>query len=189
MLDSAAFLYNKGLAYLKEEDEKNIVGKRMLNASKIVFLDNLGGLKAQTGDLETARSLLEQSIAVPGTEENDQSKTTAFLKLANVYMQLGNLTKADSLLKIAEHHMPVVIEEDIYNISPRILKARSDLAVAGNDYKLAHSYLTRYIDALDSVQQKNRKLSGIDFNLKFESIQDKQDIAILSRIIEKEPIH
>ncbi len=135
MLDSAAFLYNKGLAYLKEEDEKNIVGKRMLNASKIVFLDNLGGLKAKTGDLETARSLLKQSIATPVIEnevdkEKEVSKNTAFLKLANVYMQMGDLAKADSLLRIAEQNMPA-LSEDTYNIAPRVLKARSDLAATG----------------------------------------------------------
>ncbi len=189
MLDSAAFLYNKGLAYLKEEDEKNIVGKRMLNASKIVFLDNLGGLKAKTGDLETARSLLKQSIATPVIEnevdkEKEVSKNTAFLKLANVYMQMGDLAKADSLLRIAEQNMPAV-SEDTYNIAPRVLKARSDLAATGGDYKTAHSYLLKYMDVLDSLQQKNKELSGIDFNLKFESIQDKQDIALLSKIVEK----
>ncbi len=41
------------------------------------------------------------------------------------------------------------------------------------------------MDVLDSLQQKNKELSGIDFNLKFESIQDKQDIALLSKIVEK----
>lgn len=179
MLDSAAYLYHKGITYLEEEEEKNIIGKRMLNASKIVFLDNLGGLTARNGDLLTARQLLEQSIAINDFEEN-RSKATAFLKLADVYSKLGDLEKADSLLSIAERNMSLS-EIDFYQVGPRITKAKSDLAVARGDYKLAHSYLTKHLEALDSIERASEELSNIDLTLRFESFQNKMDIAQLAK--------
>lgn len=182
-LDSAAHLYTMGLAYIDEEDKKNLVGKRILSASRIVFLDNLGGLKAQTGDLSGAKELLEQAIAIPSSE-NDPSKITTYLKLANVHRELGNLNIADSLLNISEYILNLS-GEDNFQIRPRILKAKSDLFLAAGEYKLAHAELAKHLQALDSLQQKNRKLSGIDLELKMESKQDKQDIATLSKTIEK----
>jgi len=179
MLDSAEYLYQKGLAYLKEEHEKDIVGKRMLDASKIVFLDNLGGLTAKRGDLLTARDLLEQSIAIHDYEE-DMSKSTAYLKLADVYIKLNDLEKANELLTFVEHNF-ANSEGDYYQISPRIVKARSNLAAAGGDYQLAHSYLTQHLEMLDSIQREYVKLPHIDLNLRFESFQDKKDIAYLAK--------
>lgn len=182
-LDSASNLYTMGLTYIDEEDKKNIVGKRVLNASRIVFLDNLGGLKAQTGDLTGAKKLLEQAIDVPSSE-NDQDKITTYLKLADVHRELGNLDIADSLLNISEYILNLS-GEDNYQIRPRIFKAKSELFLAAGDYTQAHAELAKHLHALDSLQQKNRELSNIDLDLKLESIQDKQDIATLSKTIEK----
>ena len=179
MLDSAEYLYRKGIAYLKEEDEKNIVGKRMLNSSKIVFLDNLGGLIAKRGDLLTARNLLEQSIAINDYEE-DRSKSTAYLKLADVYTRLGELEKANGLLDIVEYNLSYS-ESDYFQIGPRLTKAKSNLAAARGDYELALFDLTQHLEILDSIQQESRELSNIDLNLRFESFQDKKDIAHLAK--------
>lgn len=178
MLDSAAFLYQKGLLFIKAQLEKKTVTTNQYNQSRIVILDNFGGLMAKRGDLLLAEKLLEESIALDSYAHED-IKITAFIKLADVYRRLNKLKKADSLFTVAKH----VIEEtpfDPYLFKPRWNKARSELYVTEGNYKAAYQLLARYTTEMDSINAEN-ELSRVDLNVRFQNKQIAQDLALLTK--------
>lgn len=187
MLDSAAFFYQKGLAYIAAETTKKLIPIIQLESSKLVFLDNLGGIMLNKGDLVLAKKYLEESISCNNYKE-DKSKGTAYLKLAKVYIQLKQFDKAETLLATVEKVNNDFIT-DIYEIKPRLLKAKSELYLAKNDYQQAFLYLNEHNVTLDSIRNSIDKLSKTDLALKFESIQNKQDLQVLAKANENKTIY
>jgi len=178
MLDSAEFLYQKGLLFIQEQLEKKTVTINQYNQSRIVMLDNLGGLMAKRRNLALAEKLLEESVALDSYAQ-EKIKITAFIKLANVSIRLNKLKKADSLLNIAKK----VIEQtkfDPYLLKPRWDKARSELYIAEGNYKEAYRLLDRYNAAMDSVNAEN-ELSRVDLNVRFQNKQTEQDLKVLTK--------
>ncbi len=187
ILDSAIFFYQKGLAYIASETTKQLIPTIQLEASKLVFLDNLGGVMLSKGDFVLAKKYLEESIACNNYQEH-KSKGTAYLKLAKVYIQLKQFDKAEPLLATAEKVNNDYIT-DIYEIKPRLLKAKSELYLAKKDYKQAFLYLNEHNRTLDSIRNAVNKLSKTDLTLKFESMQDKQDLQLLAKANENKTIY
>lgn len=179
VLDSAALLYEKGLAYLDKEQTNGKINVSMINSSRIVFLDNLGGLMAQRGNYSEAQQLLEQSISIDNYSK-EKSKSTAFLKLADVYIHLNKLNAADSLLKVTEK---LVYDNnfDKNDVKARLKKAWSNFYLAKNNYKEAYHYLSSYFSSLDSARQSVNDLSKVDLSLRFESMQNKEDLRSLEK--------
>ncbi len=178
MLDSAAFLYQKGLSFIEQQLHKNMVTISQYNRSRIVLLDNLGGLMAKRGNLKLAEKYLEESVALDSYAQ-DKIKITAFIKLADVYRRLNKLPAADSLLNIAQK----VIQEtpfDNYLLKPRWDKARSELYFSEGNYKEAFHLMDRYAKTMDSVNAEN-ELSRVDLNIRFQNKQTEQDLKVLTK--------
>jgi len=178
MLDSAALLYRKGLLFIKQQLDKNTVTIKQFNQSKIVFLDNLGGLMAKQGNLTSAEELLEESVAM-NSYSQDKIKITAYIKLADVYRRVNKLQSADSLLNIAQK----VIQDtrfDTYALKPRWDKARSELYFSEGNYKEAYHLMDRYAKTMDSVNAEN-ELSRVDLNIRFQNKQTEQDLKLLTK--------
>lgn len=178
MLDSAAFLYQKGLSFIQQQLKQNTVTVNQHNQSKIVLLDNLGGLMAKQGNLKLAEQYLQESISLD-SDAKEKIKITAFMKLADVYRRLNKLGKADSLLTIAKN----VIQEnpfDPYLLMPRWNKAKSELYLSKGNYKEAYRLLNRYSVAMDSINVEN-ELSRVDLNVRFQNKQTEQDLKLLTK--------
>jgi Signal transduction histidine kinase len=178
MLDSAAFLYRKGLSFIQQQLKQNTVTINQHNQSKIVLLDNLGGLMAKRGELKLAEQYLQESISLD-SDAKEKIKITAFMKLADVYRRLNKLQKADSLLTIAKN----VIQEnpfDPYLLMPRWNKAKSELYLSKGNYKEAYRLLNRYSVAMDSINVEN-ELSRVDLKVRFKNKQTEQDLKSLTK--------
>lgn len=178
MLDSAAFLYRKGLSFIQQQLKQNTVTINQHNQSKIVLLDNLGGLMAKLGELKLAEQYLQESISLD-SDAKEKIKITAFMKLADVYRRLNKLQKADSLLTIAKN----VIQEnpfDPYLLMPRWNKAKSELYLSKGNYKEAYRLLNRYSVAMDSINIEN-ELSRVDLKVRFKNKQTEQDLKSLTK--------
>ncbi len=178
MLDSAAFLYRKGLSFIQQQLKQNTVTINQHNQSKIVLLDNLGGLMAKLGELKLAEQYLQESISLD-SDAKEKIKITAFMKLADVYRRLNKLQKADSLLTIAKN----VIQEnpfDPYLLMPRWNKAKSELYLSKGNYKEAYRLLNRYSVAMDSINVEN-ELSRVDLKVRFKNKQTEQDLKSLTK--------
>ncbi len=178
MLDSAAFLYQKGLSFIQQQLKQNTVTVNQHNQSKIVLLDNLGGLMAKQGKLKLAEQYLQESISLD-SDAKEKIKITAFMKLADVYRRLNKLQKADSLLTISKN----VIQEnpfDPYLLMPRWNKAKSELYLSKGNYKEAYRLLNRYSVAMDSINVEN-ELSRVDLKVRFQSKQTEQDLKSLTK--------
>ncbi len=179
MLDSAESLYLKGLEYLASDDVKKNIGKDQINTSKIVFLDNLGGLMAKRGKLKESEKLLEEAVSI-NESTHDLVKKTTYLKLAETYGKLGKSIAADSVLNVAEQYIK---EEntDNYELKLRLEKLRSELAFLKQDNAGAYYHLKKFIQMSDSVDKVTLRFSQLDLKLKFENMQDKQDLQTLEK--------
>ena len=62
------------------------------------FLEALASLKELNGDMEGARTLLEQATSLPGTLVNDNASESTKLHLAQVLAKLGRGAEAESLV-------------------------------------------------------------------------------------------
>lgn len=178
MLDSAAFLYQKGMSFIQQQLEKKTVTINQYNQSRIVLLDNLGGLMAQRGNLKLAKEYLEESVSLDSYAQ-DKIKITAFIKLADVNRRLNQPQRADSLLNIAQKVI-YASEFDPYLFKPRLDKARSDLYFSQGNYKGAYELLKRYNLAMDSVNAEN-ELSRVDLNVRFQNNETEQDLKLLTK--------
>lgn len=179
MLDSAEFLYLQGLEYLASDHAKKYIGKDQINTSKIVFLDNLGGLMAKKGKLQESQKLLEEAVSI-NESAHDLVKKTTYLKLASTYGKLGKLIAADSVLNVAEQ---IIKGEttDNYELALRLERARSELAFLNHDNGAAYAHLKKYIRMSDSVENQKLGFSQLDLKLKFQNMQDKQDLQKLEK--------
>lgn len=187
MLDSAIFFYQKGLAYIAKEEERKVISPNQLEYSKIVFLDNIGGITAKKGDFALAKKYLEESVAAENYKV-DRSKSTAYLKLADVYIHLKQFDKADTMLVTAAKAIKSY-NVDRYELIPRLNKVKSNLYFAKNDYKKAYYYLSEHNRILDSIRNSIDELSKTDLALKFESMQNKQDLQLLTKANENKTIY
>ncbi len=178
MLDSAAFLYQKGMSFIQQQLEKNTVTINQYNQSKIVLLDNLGGLMAKRGNLKLAKEYLEESVALDSYAQ-EKIKISAFIKLADVCRRLNQSQRADSLLNIAQKVI-YASQFDPYLFRPRLDKARSELYFSKGNYKGAYELLNKYNLAMDSVNAEN-ELSRVDLNVRFQNKQTEQDLKLLTK--------
>lgn len=187
ILDSAIFYYQKGLEYIKEEKEKKQISPKQLEYSSLVLLDNLGGITAKKGNFSLAKKYLEESVAADN-HKVDRSKSTAYLKLADVYIHLKQFDKADTILNLAK----IAIKEysiDRYELTPRLYKVKSNLNLAKKDYKQAYFYLAEHNRTIDSIRNSVDELSKTDLALKFESMQNKQDLQTLAKTNQSKTIY
>lgn len=179
MLDSAESLYLKGLEYLASDQVQKYIGKDQINTSKIVFLDNLGGLMAKKGKLPASEKLLEEAVAMNDGVQDPIKKTT-YLKLAETYGRLGKLIAADSVLNVAERIINAETTDN-YDLKLRLEKARSELAFLKQDNIAAYAHLKNYLALADSVDNVTLGFSQLDLELRFENMQDKQDLQTLEK--------
>lgn len=187
VLDSAQLLYKRGLSYLDEEKSHHNITQTQLNQSKIVFLDNLGGVLAKKGQFEEALAKLEEAVAINAYSE-ERSKSTTYLKLANVYTHFKNYPKANIALNKADSLITQYYTDD-YNLKPRLNKAKSEFFFAQNKFKQGSEFLKRYIQQTDSSNNASNDLAKMDLNSKFEAVRVKRDLKLLAELNEHKTMY
>jgi len=179
-LDSAEIMYNKGLSYIDKESKNGLVSEDQLLPSKSVFLDNLGGVQHKQGKNQEAINTLKASILAAGIN-HDKISVTTYIKLADSYIALNQLAEADSCLKNADRIYKQHNLEQIYQIGPRILKAKSNWYAAKGDYKQSLFILRKANYIVDSIRNNVKESSKVNLTLKFENLQNKQTVDSLEK--------
>jgi signal transduction histidine kinase len=178
MLDSADILYKKGLDYISSQEQEKIIPQKQINDSRLVFLDNLGGLMTKKGNWDLAKEYLEKSIAING-HNLDKAKSTAYMKLADVYIHFNELNRADSVLQLAEK-VNFDYKGDKYKFDIHSTKARSKYYFGKKDYQQAYLYLEKYNRLIDSVADTEHELYAKDLTLRLENMQNIKDLKEVS---------
>ncbi|WP_410219841.1 ATP-binding protein [Pedobacter sp.] len=187
MLDSALYFYLKNINYIEKEGKAGPIGEKQYNNSKIVALDNLGGLYLKKEDYPLALKYLEQCIAI-NNYSLSPVKITAFLKLAKTYTRTGNITKADSILNLAYR----VINKDSVNLYANKVKfyqAKSDILLVQKKYKEAIENLQNYKLASDTLNRINNAVHKVDVAQKFQFLQNQEYLKYLEKTNESKSLY
>ena len=179
LLDSAETLYRQGLSYLEKESARGVIDKSNIDISKIIFLDNLGGLLVKKRDYIGAEKLLEESVAINGGLPTED-KGTAYLKLAETYGKLGKTAKADLAYDTARQ-LIYAKKGNQLDVKKRYEKSISDWLLSQKNYQQAYIHLSAYNQLKDSLDQLKNLNSQIDLKLKFENLQSKEDVTSLEK--------
>jgi signal transduction histidine kinase len=187
LFNEAELIYKKGLAMLEKEQKKGVVGSIQIGQSKIVFLDNLGGLLERKGQLNEAKTLLERAIAVKDSN-HERSKAPVYIKLASVYTKLKAYNKATIAF---ENAAKLISEYPIENgyLEPRLEKVKSDFFLAQKNYKASNKHLLLSVKVADSLRNQEDANPDLDLNSKFEIIKVKGDVKSLEKTTKRKTIY
>ena len=177
MLDSARYYYMKDIDLINDARRKKFLDTAAIDIAQCVVDDNFGGLNLAMGNLVLAKYYLEQSVAFP-IQNNSTSGISAYIKLANLYIQTGDMKKAAAAFAKAR------LLIDKYNhgdFNPEIAwnMAYSQFLFKSNNLALAYKYLDRYNKFEKLQDNKNAELYRVDVVREFNDLQQKQALTEL----------
>jgi signal transduction histidine kinase len=177
--DSANYYYLKDIDLINNTRKEHLIDTAAIDIAQAVADDNFGGLNLTTGNLPAAKYYLEQSVAFP-VQNNSASGVSAYIKLANLYVQLGYMPKAAAAFAKSRYLI------DHYNYgdpNSEIMwkKAYSQFLFKSNNIAGAYQYLEKY-NSLKTLQDKNNtNLYRLDVVREFNALQQKQSLSELEQ--------
>lgn len=176
MPDSANYYYEKDLNLINETDADSLMEQNSINASRSVLYDNLGGIDLIKGNLPKAEDYLTKSLALSPPIETDGSKIPIYLKLAQLYMKLGDNAKAADAFEKSRLLLGRFYKDNSQSlISWNKLYAEYLFKI--NDPVNAYRYKEKYIRLRDSVNNGLSDLYRLDVVRELDGIQQKQTLS------------
>jgi signal transduction histidine kinase len=168
MYDSAAYYYNKDVAYLDQTERLGIPGKDRFKSSRVVVYDNLGGLYLKKGNLAKAEKYLMLSLSIP-VKDIDGTRIPPFVKRAQLYLKTGRYDKAKADF---EQSRKLLDRYGKANPVPAIEWNRlyAQYLFASHQSDSAFQYQSKYIRLKDSLDRTNAKIRKLDVNRELNAI-------------------
>ena len=177
MPDSARYYYNADIDLINEAGKDTRIDPVIVNASKIVVYDNLGGLNLKEGKIAAAESLLTYALEIPVKKQRG-IYITPLIKLADLNIATGNLSKAafyfrhsramlDSLparnteFEIRWYKLYAYYQEKLGNISE------------------ANIALKKFSQLKDSFDNSYAALYRVNVDRELESLRHQQQVVML----------
>ncbi|QPH38865.1 sensor histidine kinase [Pedobacter endophyticus] len=182
MLDSAIYYYRKSLAFIEHDVPALPENARFRSAARGIVYGNLGGVYAKRNQLQLDEAYLKKSIAINDRPEGDLGDArTAKVKLARLYIQIGNIDEArllyDQLKETSqkqERPLSVDDEMDLDQIGSQYYRKI-------NNFFLAYKYIERYNSLRDSVYRSKTDLMRSDLDAAFRVTEQNYQIALLAK--------
>jgi signal transduction histidine kinase len=179
MPDSANYYYLKDLDLITKEASKNLDEKHNVNAAMAVVCDNLGGLNLKQNNLKQAEVYLDKCIAA-NKDNIPEANITPLLKLSELYLKLGNTTKA----KLAFYQSNNLINKlSTQNLE---LTTKWDKLYAQYLYTVgkpdsAYQYLSTYFQLKEKWDSTLVGLYKLDIEKELTAIQQRQALKELKQ--------
>lgn len=187
ILDSALYLYQKNIHYIEDGQHIGKIDSALIKNAKIVAYDNLGGLYFKMGDYDLAQQSLEKSIAI-NNYETEPIKLTAYIKLAQVYTQIGKLAEADMLLDRA-YSVIHIDKQNIYKHKQRYYRAKSELYLKKKRYQEALYFLREHTALADTIQILNREFHKVNIHQQFQQFKNNEEVKKLEKANENKSLY
>lgn len=182
--DSAAYYYVDALAYLEEIKPRYPEKELFINSAIGVVKGNLGGVIAKLGNKPVAKNLLKTSIIINSQPNYDHSDAqTAKLKLANIFIEDHELTKAKKYLDELDKELPLAEIKDrkYYNALLRWYLVKEAYYEKIGDTRSALKVMKSYHQLNDSLQLIDNNLKFIDIEGSFRNAAQKYELSILNK--------
>ncbi|MDN3581913.1 tetratricopeptide repeat-containing sensor histidine kinase [Mucilaginibacter flavus] len=168
------------MALISQADKENILDKHYINSASIVIYDNLGGLSTQTGNYTQARLYLEKSVTIPNADI-DGMRITAFTKLGDLYMRIGELSKAGVAFDKAHE---LLDKYGRYNPEGLIRWSRlyPDYLFKIHQPEKAFRTLTDYVHIADSLENSSAKIYRLDVDQELTAMRQQEAITEFNKV-------
>ncbi|MES2376814.1 MAG: ATP-binding protein [Bacteroidota bacterium] len=177
MFDSAAYYYNKDLAYINQAEASGKIDNDRAIAPRLIVYDNLGGLYLQQGNLTEAEKYLTACVSIP-IKDVDGMRIPPFIKLAELYLKTGRYDKA--LMAFNESRRLLdLFGKDSPTASIEWNKLYAHYLYTQHQANLAFKYQTKYIALKDSVDKTNAKIRQLDVDRELNAIHRENLLADL----------
>ncbi len=183
-LDSAAYHYERALAFLSAKREDYPQDEQFISIAEGVVLGNLGGVNLKLGNWEKAEELLLRSIEINDRPRFDRyDAQTAKLKLIDLYLQSGKLVEAQLWLDELDRDLGnrEVKNEDFTlgllawkNMAWRLHEAKGDWANA-------FEHLKKFQTLFDSLERAGSELRYTDMEEAFRKTENEYLLSIMNR--------
>lgn len=188
VLDSAVVYYRKALEEVSVL-KKSFPGTNdpLLDVAAAVIKGNLGGVYARLGKIDTAESLMNESISVcevNGNEPIDAQYTR--LKLANMYLATGMLPEAKQLLKKVAQIGDTLPD---LSVKTRWYKSMSQYASLTGDYRNAYTYYVQFKQHQDSVLAFRNTFSMANIDGYVQNVDNQNQITVLKESADKRKLY
>ncbi|WP_209331858.1 tetratricopeptide repeat-containing sensor histidine kinase [Lunatimonas salinarum] len=188
-LDSAVYYYQAAKDFIQEQTQHYPIESQPLEAHFLevaegVVLGNLGGVLAKRGDFENAERALIRSIEINDRPEYDiPDARTAKIKLANLYLDRGNLAAAKGLIDDLEKSIgQISIKNSSYfDVLSRFLKLRWFYYDAIGDEAMAYKDLSAYLKLYEENERLAEASRYLDMEEAFRVTEQQYEISLISR--------
>lgn len=177
MLDSAKHFYQKDLDYIEACRKEGKIKTISINDAETVALDNLGSIYLKQGNLVKAESLLLKSISIKYSGD-DGVLIPPLIKLAYLYTLKNDFTTADHYFARSLSFLKVQPNAELES---KWEKARSTFYFNQNKPSKAFLHQEKYITLRDSVNKDQAKLSSINIEKDFASLEQKYELNSLTK--------
>jgi len=178
--DSAAFYFNKALAYINEKENSFPSHKDFMPIAKAVIYGNLAEAEMQLGHFTQAESLLLKGISInedPARAPEDAAYSMS--KLVRLYLDQHRNNEAGNMLSRL-----AVIEADFPNteLSSRYLFLRSRYEMAIGHSTEAYEFLSKQTRMRDSLERLLTAEPVADVRRTFEQIGNQYRLETQNRL-------
>jgi signal transduction histidine kinase len=170
--DSANHYYQLDLDLINHADSANVVSKLNIKIALLVVYDNLGGVNLMKGNLPLALNYLTKCLTIP-VKTNDGIRIPPLLKLANLYMQMGDNKKAalafNQCRALLNLYYRDNMESDItWN------KLYAEYLIRLHQPVDAYGYQENYIKLRDSVNNSMADLYRLNVDREFTALKQHE---------------
>lgn len=177
MLDSAKHFYQKDLDYIRSCRKKGKIKNFALNDAETIALDNLGSIYLKQGNLVEAESLLLKSISIKYSGDNGVL-IPPLIKLAHLYTLKNDFSTA---ARYFDRSLLLLKVQPNLELESKWEKARSTFYFNQNKPSEAFSHQQKYITLRDSVNKYQSKLSSINIEKDFASLEQNYALTSLAK--------
>lgn len=172
-LDSAAFCYLTDITFLNSQNAGKI-DSSLLNPSRLVVYDNLGGLYIKLGRNDSAAYYLEKSISIKFPKV-DGILIPPLLKLADLYTRTGNYKKAQDAF---DHSGRLLQSFSKRNSDSKVKwhKLYAEFLLKNNKIPAAYNELAESIRLQDSLDKSNTVVKNLNVGKEFSTIQQQHTL-------------
>ncbi len=184
MPDSAIYYYRQALSFIEVKKVKSPDKLRNWNDATSVILGNLGESYRVLNNLDSAEALLLRSIELnKGTNLNYTERQYNLIKLANLYLQKANLTKAfTTILEEAELNRTnpkAHYRDDSMDLEYKRTEFYYQYYATQKDFKSAFEYLSMLHDLQDKNKEEVGQLITHDVQKGIDNYSDDTKILLL----------
>ena len=172
--DSAIYYYKRGINFLQLPLVKNTLPPKRVELALGIIYGNLGGSFAYSKQTDSAIYYLKKSIKIneqPGYDTIDVQ--TAYLKLADVYLNKKEFTKAKEILNYTSNSINSATHPTTGTTRVKYYLLDYNYYIQTNQYEQAIKANTQFFKIQDSVSKENNKINNFSLSKEVENIKNE----------------